>query len=124
MMTQYTYSSMRCCIASAGAQGVRRVNCQSNPRAEQRREPGCSGVRYLTDLIDQATFMLLGNFSSLRTTYPAPDPASKKIGTRADANPTGALAVIESIREVRSTTSEADCRWECKGQERPAREGL
>ncbi|WP_372677199.1 AAA family ATPase [Desulfosarcina sp.] len=32
----------------------------------------------------------------------------KKIGIRADANPTAALAVIESIREFRNTISEAD----------------
>jgi uncharacterized protein YhaN len=48
---------------------------------------------------------LEGALSQWKTSW---ENSVQKIGIRADANPTGALAVIESIREVRSKTSEAD----------------
>jgi uncharacterized protein YhaN len=48
---------------------------------------------------------LEGTLSQWKTSW---ETSVEKIGIRPDANPTGALAVIECIREVRSKTREAD----------------
>ncbi len=64
-------------------------------------------IRLKADLEEGALAVveLEGALSKWKTSW---ETGVNKIGIRADATPTAALAVIESIREVRNKTSEAD----------------